>query len=107
MAKGISIIIIACLCLVFGMGIKSFAQPRIAPANIQEQMKKHIDKVKLTNPGKYQAMIQRAGGNVTQCCSCHVESCVGKIPTQQIPTAQSPTPQRPTPQFPTPQPPKK
>lgn len=83
MAKGISIIIIAYLCLVFGMGVKSYAQPRITPANIQEQMKKHIEKVKLTNPGKYQAMLQRAGGNVTQCTDCHQEVLKGNLPSQK------------------------
>jgi hypothetical protein len=86
MAKGTSIITIACLCLVFGMGVKSYAQPGINPANIQEQMNKHIEKVKITNPIKYQDMVQRAGGNITHCCSCHVESCKKNIPTQQLPT---------------------
>lgn len=82
MTKGLNIAI-ACLCLVFGMGIKLYAQPSITPANIQEQMKKHIEKVKLTNPGKYQAMMQRAGGNVTQCTDCHQEVLKGNLPSQK------------------------
>lgn len=78
MAKGISIITIASLCLVFvGMGVKSYAQPSINPANIQEQMKKHIEKVKLSNPGKYQEMMQKTGGNIIDCLSCHVEVAEG------------------------------
>jgi hypothetical protein len=80
MTKGISIIIIACLCLVFGMGVKSYAQLRTNPANLQEQMKSHIEKVKLSNPQKYQEMIQRAGGNVTKCTDCHQEALKGNPP---------------------------
>lgn len=84
MAKGILIITIASLCLVFvGMGVKSYAGPPINPTDIQEQMKKHIEKVKLTNPGKYQAMMQGAGGNITQCTDCHQEVLKGKFPSQK------------------------
>ncbi len=58
-----------------------------------KQMQRHIGKVKIKNPIKYQELVQRAGGNITHCCSCHVEvkACEGII---------SPTPQRPTPQPP-------
>jgi hypothetical protein len=77
MSKGISIIIIACLCLVFGMGVRSYAQPMINPADIQEKMKEHIEKVKLKNPQKYQEMVQRAGGSITQCTDCHKEVIEG------------------------------
>jgi len=67
MARGISILTIVCLCLMFGIEDISYADSKINPALMQE----HIEKVKLTNPRKYQAMIQRAGGNITHCSSCH------------------------------------
>ena len=72
MAKGI-VITIVCLCLVVVMCVKSYAQPRTNPANLQEQMKSHIEKIKLQNPQKYQEMMQRTGGNVTKCTDCHQE----------------------------------
>jgi hypothetical protein len=63
--------------MIFGMGIKSYAQPTITPPNIQEKMQDHIEKVKLKNPQKYQEMTQRAGGNITQCTDCHIEVIEG------------------------------
>ena len=88
----------------FGFDMKSYAQPvSVQPmtdtTNIQEQMNKHLEEMKIKNPKKYEEMVKRAGGNITHCCSCHVEvkACAGNIPTQQ----------RPTPQIKTPKPPKK
>jgi hypothetical protein len=63
------LLIIVCLCLMFGMEVKSYAGPRMNP----DLMQNHIEKVKRTSPGKYQSMVQRAGGNITDCCSCHKE----------------------------------
>jgi hypothetical protein len=68
MAKDV-LLIIVCLYLMFGMGVISYAGPSMNPAVMQN----HIEEVKRTNPGKYQAMVQRAGGNITDCCSCHKE----------------------------------
>lgn len=73
MAKGILIITIACLCLMFGIGIKSYAQPQINTEDVKEHIRVHLEKVKLKNPIKYQEMVQRAGGNITQCTDCHIE----------------------------------
>ncbi len=76
MAKGILILTIVCLCLMSGIGVKSNAELRV---NLKqediEKMQRHVEKVKITNPGKYQNMIERAGGNITGCCSCHKEVC--------------------------------
>lgn len=77
MAKGISIITIVCLYLISGFDVKSYAQPVTQPVtntvNVQEQMKGHIEKMKIKNPKKYQEMVERAKGNITDCLSCHVE----------------------------------
>jgi hypothetical protein len=59
------------------MCFKSYAQPVINPADMQEKMQDHIEKVKLKNPQKYQEMIQRAGGNITKCTDCHQEVIKG------------------------------
>lgn len=72
-----SVLTTFCLCLALAMGVKSYAQPRITPADIQEKMKQHIEEVKVKNPQKYQEMIQRAGENITQCTDCHKEVIEG------------------------------
>jgi hypothetical protein len=46
------------------------ANPR---TNDDVVMQGHIEKVKRTNPKKCQAMIDRAGGDINSCGSCHVE----------------------------------
>jgi len=51
----------------------------------QEDMRKmqeHIGKVKFTNPAKYQAMMKKTGGNITDCCSCHTEVPIVVPPTK-------------------------
>lgn len=97
MSKYISIIIIVCICFIFGKEVKSYAQPLTNDTNFQEQMKSHIEKMKIKSPQKYQAMIQRAGGNLTHCCSCHIEvkGCAGYIPAKQPLTPQVLTPKTP------------
>jgi hypothetical protein len=77
-----------CSCwLVFGGGnVFAANMMKVDPAILRE----HSDKMKIKNPQKYQSMIERAGGNITHCCSCHVESCAENIPTQQRPTPQPP-----------------
>lgn len=72
MTKGISILAIACLCLMFIMGVGLYAETSTNPA---PGMEEHIEKVKLSNPEEYDAMIERSGGDITDCCSCHKESC--------------------------------
>jgi hypothetical protein len=72
MTKGISILAIACLCLMLITGVSLYAESTV---NQDSAMQDHIEKVKLSNPEKYDAMIERAGGVITDCCSCHKESC--------------------------------
>ncbi len=72
MAKVISILALACLCLMFIMGVGLYAETTTNPAAAMEE---HIEKVKLSNPEEYEAMIERAEGNITDCCSCHKELC--------------------------------
>lgn len=73
MIRNMSIIIIICLCLIFSMKVRTFAQPMPGPTNIQEQMKEHIEKMKFKNPKKYQEMVERAKSTITYCTDCHVE----------------------------------
>jgi len=74
MVRGISIMAIICLCLIFGMENISHAVFSTNPVFMQE----HIEKMKREKPQKYQAMVQKAGGNITDCCSCHTEICKEK-----------------------------
>lgn len=76
MAKYISILTIASLCLMFIMGVRLYAESTVNPAPTMEE---HIEKVKLSNPDKYEAMLERAEGTITDCCSCHKESCEGNL----------------------------
>ncbi|RJR22638.1 MAG: hypothetical protein C4581_00775 [Nitrospiraceae bacterium] len=36
-------------------------------------MQDHIEQVKRKNPVAYQEMVDKAGGNVTSCLSCHTD----------------------------------
>ncbi|MBU4179830.1 MAG: hypothetical protein KKI12_14695 [Proteobacteria bacterium] len=77
MVKIRSVLTIFCLCLLFGTGVKSYAQPRINTADLKEHIRVHLEKVKFKNPGKYQEMMQKTGGNIIDCLSCHVEVAEG------------------------------
>jgi len=83
----ILILIIICLHMTSGMIDIFGANAGMKQALTQEDtknMKEHVEKMKFKNPAKYQTMIQRAGGNITHCCSCHVEVCSGSIPGSTI-----------------------
>ena len=75
MAGAILILTIVCLCLMFGIAGMSYADPTKSYAdsgkNTEVILKRHINKVQRTNPEQYQAMVERAGGNITGCVSCH------------------------------------
>ena len=90
MVKNISIILIGFLFFVFGIDAKSYAQPMKNPAFLKEQMQGHIDKMRIKSPQKYQAMIQRAVGNITQCTDCHQEVLKGNFPSQKGMDSKSP-----------------
>ena len=65
MAKDISIITIVCLCLMFVMeNITYGITPTLAQKDLQE-MQRHIDKMKIMSPQKYQEMVKRASGQLT------------------------------------------
>ncbi|MEW6600177.1 MAG: hypothetical protein AB1499_04335 [Nitrospirota bacterium] len=58
-----------CLCLFFSIqtGLSSASQSN--PATMQN----HIQQVKAKNPTLYQEMVDKAGGVVTSCLSCHTD----------------------------------
>lgn len=73
MAKDISIITIVCLCLMFVMeNITYGITPTLAQKDLQE-MQRHIDKMKIMSPQKYQEMVKRASGNIKGCTNCHYD----------------------------------
>ena len=76
MTKFLLILTIVYLCLMSGLCVKSNAELRLnlKPEDI-EWMQRHVEKVKITHSIEYQAMIERAGGNFADCCSCHKEVC--------------------------------
>jgi len=69
--------------MIFRLKINAHAAPIENKTNIQEHIKVHIEKVKFSNPQKYQEMVQRAGGNITQCTDCHKEVLKGNLPTRR------------------------
>ena len=74
MARSVLILTIVCICLIFGMGGISYARSEMNPALMQ----KHMEKMKQTKPQEYKVMVERAGGNIKDCLSCHEESFKGK-----------------------------
>jgi hypothetical protein len=70
-------ILTVCLCLIFGLGVASYAGMPKPPAKSKEEtmkiMQTHMEKMKIKNPAKYEAMLKNAGGNVTECRDCHKE----------------------------------
>ena len=74
MARSVLILTIVCICPIFGMGGISYARSEMNPALMQ----KHMEKMKQTKPQEYKVMVERAGGNIKDCLSCHEESFKGK-----------------------------
>lgn len=52
-------------------GREACAGSKTEDAEMEKFMKKHIEEVKLKNPAKYKAVVDKAGGNITSCTSCH------------------------------------
>jgi hypothetical protein len=71
------------LFIIFGIHV--YAGQIIGQQEFKQKMNAHIEKMKIKNPQKYQEMIQRAGENVMNCCSCHLEikACKGKLPAMK------------------------
>lgn len=84
MFKQATIITIICLSLILCGKVNSDAQPIISPADQLQIMKEHVEKVKIKNPKKYKEMVERAGNNITGCCSCHTEVYKGSISPCQM-----------------------
>ncbi|MFZ3138929.1 MAG: hypothetical protein WA126_16230 [Thermodesulfovibrionales bacterium] len=82
MTKGLYIII-ACLIMVLSAVANVHAGPMKSQEEFKQKMNAHIEKMKLKNPQKHQFMIERAGGNVTQCTDCHQELLKGNLPGQK------------------------
>ena len=73
MIKGLLTMTGSCLCLLL------FLQANLVYAAAQRNpatMQNHIEKVKRKNPAEYQKMVDKAGGNITNCISCHTD--IGK-----------------------------
>jgi len=59
-----------CLCLIICLQTSLlYAASQGNPVVMQN----HIEQVKRKNPVVYQEMVDKAGGNVTSCLSCHID----------------------------------
>jgi hypothetical protein len=46
------------------------------------RMQRHVDKVKITHPVQYQDMLEKAGGVIVDCTSCHGDMKTKKLPSE-------------------------
>ena len=56
----------------------SAGNPKPIPVDSEElkkSMQEHVERMRTLKPGKHQEMVDKAGGRITNCCSCHVELC--------------------------------
>ena len=72
-----SILLMICVCLMFGMADISYAEPLICPASMQE----HVEEVRREKPKKYKAMVEKTKGNIKSCVSCHDDMGKRKKPS--------------------------
>ncbi len=77
MSKSILSFIIT-VSLVFGTTMLTAAASKPNPVKMQ----RHVDKVKITHPAKYQEMLQKAGGQIEDCLSCHNDMKTKKDPSE-------------------------
>jgi len=77
MISKLRVIIIAILISSVGMIALSGAVPT-NPARMQQ----HVDKVKITHPKEYQEMMEKAGGVIEGCTSCHKDLKTKKAPSE-------------------------
>lgn len=73
MWKTISITVLICLLVAAGGAKRLHAGAEAGEEALPKGMKDHIDKVKISNPQKYQEMVQRAGQTIRECRDCHKE----------------------------------
>ncbi len=77
MSKIIPSLIIT-ISLVFGTAALTVAASKPDPVRMQ----RHVDKVKITHPAKYQKMLQKTGGQIEDCLSCHKDMKTKKDPSE-------------------------
>jgi hypothetical protein len=56
------------------LGLLCLPEDRVTAAprqDVEFYMQRHIEQAAQKNPDKYQSMVERAGGNITGCLSCH------------------------------------
>jgi hypothetical protein len=85
MTKGLYIAIVY-LSMILSAVANVHAGPMKSQENYKQKMNAHIGKMKIKNPIKYEEMVKRAGENITDCLSCHVEASQKNIlPTHKPP----------------------
>lgn len=70
-----AITILCSLVFAAGAGITVTALHAADPIEEAAQMQQHMLAMQIKEPARYQEMVTRAGGNIVNCCSCHVEAC--------------------------------
>ena len=83
MVRSIFIHIIVFLYSMLCLEGYSYAGSQINPADLKDTINKHIEKVKFSNPQKYQKMIEKAGENPTDCTDCHTEIRTESLPLKR------------------------
>jgi hypothetical protein len=78
MFKHISIGVTACF-----FSIVAFINSTYAVSQTDSlKMEQHIEEVKRTHPQEYQKMVERAGGDIVDCLSCHFNLKFKKDPSE-------------------------
>jgi len=78
MFKNISIGVISCFFLIVAFINATSAASQTDPV----QMDQHIEDVKRTHPQEYQEMVEKAGGHLVDCLSCHNNLKLKKDPSE-------------------------
>ena len=69
--KNISLVFLILVCLIFGLQSISHSDSLAERQRIY--LEKHVAKVRTEKPKEYQEMVEKAGGTVVNCLSCHEE----------------------------------
>lgn len=59
------------LCLI--LGLQSFSHSETMSEKQRIYLEKHVQKVRVEKPREYQEMVDKAGGTIVNCLSCHEE----------------------------------
>ena len=72
--KSLSAIALCGFFLLFnGVGVLAADHQPVDPATRLREMQQHMEKMRVERSQKYQAMVQRAGGRISDCLDCHEE----------------------------------